>query len=249
MNARVAELDPAYAKKERWQARRFWGSLILAGIAITAATYAAVETQHNSDEITEVKTRVEHSACQENAAGSECQQVKRESARAANIATTCIPFWKAGYPCPRPGSTSAERQATRKAQVGSGSAQELNSGSDGEGEPASNGGGQALGPAQPGTHHPAGPAKGGSGGAPAPGQGGGGGAPATNEPGSGGPSQGTAETSPPESSTGSSVGLLPATVEAVGKAGGEVVGKTGEAVQGSVEGLGKGLGGVVGGGR
>lgn len=232
MNARVAELDPAYAKKERWQARRFWGSLILAGIAITAATYAAVETQHNHDEITEVKTRVEHSACQENAAGSECQQVKRESARAANIATTCIPFFKAGYPCPKPGSTAAQRQTQRQSQAGSGSAQDLNSGSDGEGEPASNGGGQALGPAQPGTHHPAGPGQGGNSG---------GGAPATNEPGSGGPSQGTAETSPPESSTGSPAGLLPATVEAVGKAGGEVVGKTGEAVQGSVEGLGAGV--------
>lgn len=126
---KAAAIDPAYFKAERRQTRRFWGSLLMAIVSIIGATYAAVETHQNSTEI----TQIQHSACQVEPAGHECQQAKRESSRAASIATTCIPFFKAGYPCPKPGSTAAERQARRKGQAGSGAAQELNSGSGGEG--------------------------------------------------------------------------------------------------------------------
>jgi hypothetical protein len=127
----AAAIDPDYFKAERKQTRRFWGSLVIAIVAIVAATYAAVGTRQNSTEI----TQIQHSACQVEPAGRECQQAKRESSQAASIATTCIPFFKAGYPCPKPGSTAAERQSRRQGQAGSGSAQELNSGS---------GGGEAL---------------------------------------------------------------------------------------------------------
>lgn len=104
---------------------------------------------------------------------------------------------------------------------------------------SSGGGGGEQTPANPNTGGSVGPGKGGgSGGAPVPGSGGNSGeSPTTEPPGSGGPSQGTAETSPPESSTGSSAGSLPGTVEAVGKAGGEVVGKAGGAVEGAGHGV------------
>jgi hypothetical protein len=54
-------------------------------------------------------TRIQHSACQSEPAGRECQTAKLESSRAANLHTTCVPFHKAGYPCPKPGSQVATR--------------------------------------------------------------------------------------------------------------------------------------------
>ena len=152
---KAAAIDPAYFKAERRQTRRFWGSLLMAIVSIIGATYAAVETHQNSTEI----TQIQHSACQVEPAGHECQQAKRESSRAASIATTCIPFFKAGYPCPKPGSTAAERQARRKGQAGSGAAQELNSGSGGGGAPTSGGSGEAPAPGKGGDSSPSAPPK------------------------------------------------------------------------------------------
>jgi hypothetical protein len=151
----AAVIDPDYFKAERSQTRRFWGSLAVAIVAIVAATYAAVETHQNSTEI----TQIQHSACQVEPAGRECQEAKRESSQAASIATTCIPFFKAGYPCPKPGSTAAERQARRQGQAGSGSAQELNSGSDGGEAPGPGGSGEGPAPGKGGDSAPSVPPK------------------------------------------------------------------------------------------
>ncbi len=79
--------------------------LVIAGVAFAIVVNFQQETKI---------TQVQHSACEVDAAGKECQQTRRESSRAANIATTCIPFFKAGYPCPKPGSTAAERQGRRQ---------------------------------------------------------------------------------------------------------------------------------------
>jgi hypothetical protein len=104
-------------------------------------------------------TQVQHSACQADPAGQECQTAKAESSEAANLHVTCIPFFKAGYPCPKPGSTAAERQAVRQGQAGSGAAQELNSGSDGRGAPASGGSGEAPAPGNGSDSSPSAPPK------------------------------------------------------------------------------------------
>lgn len=108
MNARVVELDPGYAKKERRSEIRFWGALAAGIIALAIGTWAAVVNGEQSHEI----TQIQHSACQVDAAGKECQQTKAEASRAASIATTCISFWKVGYPCPKPGSKAVSKHET-----------------------------------------------------------------------------------------------------------------------------------------
>jgi hypothetical protein len=128
--------------------------LALATLCVGGAIFAIIVNFGQEARI----TRVEHSACQKDAASHECQQTKREAARAANLVTTCIPFWKAGYPCPKPGSTAAQRQVRRQAQAGSGSAQRLDS------EPAPESSGTTGGVKVPkvGSHKATPPTKGGS---------------------------------------------------------------------------------------
>jgi hypothetical protein len=76
--------------------------------ALAGAIIANVVNVQQDTKITRVERR---SACEGNAASEECQQTKREAAKAANLYTTCIAFWKAGYRCPAPGSNAAERTA------------------------------------------------------------------------------------------------------------------------------------------
>lgn len=226
----AAAIDPEWAKREA--RRQFLLKATVAGtlLALAIGTVAFVLGFHNAERI----THVEHSACQVDAGSYECQHTKLEAERAANLRTTCAPFFKAGYPCPKPGSTAAERQTRRKSQASSGSAQELNSGSRGG---STNSG--SVRTAKPGNgEHVSSPAvpkqtphsgsKGGATESPSP-------APTTapaapnQSSGTGGPAQGTTETSP-GGSTGSSAGLLPGVVEATGKAAGEVVGSATEGV-------------------
>jgi hypothetical protein len=108
---REAQLvDPEWAKKEG--RRRAILGLLTVGVlvALAVGVPALVIGFHNGTEI----TKVEHSACQVEPGGKECQRTKVESSKAANLHTTCIPFFKAGYPCPKPGSTTAERVARRR---------------------------------------------------------------------------------------------------------------------------------------
>lgn len=97
-----------------WQQIVFICAVAAAIVAVGVATVAYVKGVENSKAI----TRVEHSACQSDPAGRECQEAKRESSKAADLYTTCISFFKAGYPCPKPGSSVAERMAQRKALEG-----------------------------------------------------------------------------------------------------------------------------------
>lgn len=107
---RIADVDPDFAKTLQRNQWRNYAFAVVAILAIAGAVYAIAVNVDQGKEI----TQVQHSACQADPAGRECQVSKRESSRAANIATTCIPFFKAGYPCPKPGSTAAQRQARRQ---------------------------------------------------------------------------------------------------------------------------------------
>ncbi len=131
--SRIAETDPDFAKSLR---RNQVLSYVFAAVAIAAVLGAAYAIAVNFGQDKEI-TQVQHSACQEEPEGKECQRTKLEAAKAASTYVNCIAFWKAGYPCPKPGSTAAERQAERRDQSGSGSAQGLDSGSGGESAPAS----------------------------------------------------------------------------------------------------------------
>jgi hypothetical protein len=59
-------------------------------VAIAIGTIAFVLGIHNSTEL----TQIQHSACQVEPAGRECQDTKIESDKAASLATSCIQFRK-----------------------------------------------------------------------------------------------------------------------------------------------------------
>jgi len=103
----VAAVDPDFAKTLLRNQRRNFAFAVISVLAVLAAGYAIAVNFQQDTKI----TRVEHSACQEDPHGKECQKTKLEAARAANIYVTCVPFWKAGYRCPKPGSPAAQRRA------------------------------------------------------------------------------------------------------------------------------------------
>lgn len=144
--SRIAETDPDFAKSLR---RNQVLSYVFAAVAIAAVLGAAYAIAVNFGQDKEI-TQVQHSACQEDPASKECQSTKLEAAQAAGTYVNCVPFWKAGYPCPKPGSTAAERQAERRGQSASGSAQDLDSGSGGESAPASGDSTSGAGGVKPG---------------------------------------------------------------------------------------------------
>lgn len=119
MNAKVVELDPDWAKKERRSELRFWAALAAAIIAIGIGTWAAIVNGEQGNEI----TQIQHSACQTHPAGEECQKAKAASSRAASVATTCISFRIAGYPCPKPGSAVAKGGDAESTPTHTGSSQ------------------------------------------------------------------------------------------------------------------------------
>lgn len=217
--AKIATLDPEWVKREHRRELRFWGSLIVAIIAIAGATYAVVVNKEQATQITRIEpkvTKLEQTPCAKDATSTACQKLRAEVEKAAGVDVTCIPFRLAGYLCPRPGSVLAEEQAR-----GGGDA--LQTGSTGHQHPSSSskgGGGNGKG----------GVGKGGSGGGSASPKGG-----APPNPEHPGPNEGAK----PQQ------GTLPSTVEATGNAAAEVVEKAGEAVQGTVEGVGDAAGCVV----
>jgi hypothetical protein len=230
----AARVDPDWAKKEA--RRQFVLKATVAGtlLALAIGAVSFVLSYHDAERI----TRVEQSACQVDAAGRECQKTKAEASRAASIAVTCIPFFRAGYPCPKPGSTAAQRQSKRHAQSGSGSAGALNNGS-GVGQQGTSPTAEAPTPPHHGSTSPSAPHHPTSHPSPAPspspvpsapeGQSGSGSSPATTE----------ASAPAPESSSGttgstSSPSLIPSTVGATGTAAGEAVGGVGEVLHESL---------------
>ncbi len=156
LHAQIADLDPDWVKREHRREIRFWVSLGVAILAIAAATWAVVKNGEQDRQI----TQVQHSACEVDAGGRECQKTRRESSRAANIATTCIPFWKAGYRCPKPGSPAAEREL----QTNSKEVQNLEQGGDQPQATAPAGDTEGVKPPKEGSdgkaapHNPASPA-------------------------------------------------------------------------------------------
>ena len=103
----VRKDDPNFAKSVKRIRIASW--LFGAGVVVALA-FGVWAVVVNSQQATQI-TRVQRSACEVDAAGFECQQTRRESSRAANLYTTCIPFFKAGYPCPKPGSRTAQNAA------------------------------------------------------------------------------------------------------------------------------------------
>lgn len=144
----AAVTDPEWAKKEH---RREWLiKAITAGVLI-ALTVGVITLIQNRAQDTQI-TRIEHSACQEDASSYECQHTKLEAERAANLQTTCAPFHKAGYPCPNPGSPAAERQAHREGHARAKEVQNLESNPVSSAPPSTQGGAKPVrAPHHPGT--------------------------------------------------------------------------------------------------
>jgi len=129
--------------------------IILCVLLIGGVIYSIVVNVQQDTKI----TQVQHSACEVDAAGRECQQTRRESSRAANLATTCIVFWKAGYPCPKPGSEAARKGVVAdsgNSPSGQPSPGKQPGGSEEEKPPKGGGGGHAA-PRHPGSHRPPAP--------------------------------------------------------------------------------------------
>jgi hypothetical protein len=105
----AASVAPDWARSEH---RKLWllkAVTLGAVLAIAIGTFAVVVNVHQGDQI----TKIEHSACAKNAASKECQDIRAEAAKAANLFVTCIPFHKAGYVCPLrgPGGTDTTQNA------------------------------------------------------------------------------------------------------------------------------------------
>ncbi len=233
--AKLATLAPDWVKRERRRELRFWGSLVVAIVAIAGATYAVVVNKEQDTQITRIEpkvTKLEQTPCAKDATSRACQKLRAEVEQAAGIQVTCIPFRRAGYLCPRPGSELANQQAS----VG-GDAQQP--GSIGHQQPSpspSGGGGSGTEADKGGGHGSPAPGHGGSGGPAAPAGSGSAPAPAPTSSGSSG-QQSTAV--PPPVAEEHADHPLPEAVEATGKAVGGVVEKAGGAAQGVVEGVGK----------
>lgn len=241
--AKIAALAPDWVKRERRRELRFWGSLVVAIVAIAGATYAVVVNKEQDTQITRIEpkvTRLEQTPCAKDATSRACQKLRAEVEKAAGIQVTCIPFRRAGYLCPRPGSELAKQQAS-----GGGDAQQT--GSTGHQQPSpSPGGGGGNGPGKGREHGSPGPGHGGSDQPSAPASTGS--APPSSPPASSsspGSSEGAGRSE--ESSAGSAAGKA---VESTGGTAAGVVKETGEtvnhAVGTTVERAGRGVDCVVG---
>jgi hypothetical protein len=120
------------------------------GFICIAVTFAIVDIGQESR-----ITNIERSACVKDPAGEACQRSKRQSDRQRSLADTCIAFWKAGYPCPKPGS-KASRRVVEPALAGEGRPQSASApplgDSDSDPTPANpaSGGDVAPGKGEPG---------------------------------------------------------------------------------------------------
>jgi len=79
-------------REERWIERRKWRDRVILGLvalavaALPVAVISLIGTLKNETRI----TRVERSACAQDALSSECQAIKRASDKARSVADTCI---------------------------------------------------------------------------------------------------------------------------------------------------------------
>lgn len=266
---RLREEDPDMA---RWIQRiRFWTTAIavVAALALIAAVGSNVwnfgQDQHITNVHNEV-TKFEKSSCAaaqanptDRAAVHDCQLVRAAAERTANENVNCIPFLRAGYVCPKPGSPLAEERRAREIREAVGAHGDPSE-PTAPAPPATEGGDATSAPtdsSQPGRHGGgAGDTRGTQDGH-EPGMGGSGGAPLPGEHGSGSedlsPPTPPASTSESATSTGAqttervtevvhepSPPSLPAPERAaapVREAAGTVVGEFGGTVNGTVEGM------------
>jgi hypothetical protein len=240
----LREHDPKYLRRRRWERRGVFLVAMLAVVAVGAAGFAVA----SAIKVERRVTKVEQSACADAQADPtdlkalhECQVIRAAAERTANQNVNCIPFLRAGYVCPKPGSPLAEERRAREIREAVGP---RDAGAPARKEPATSRAGGApsggdatssphTGSSQPGPH--------GSGGGSEHASGGSHHAPAPGEPGSAPPSSPTSTTSPqPAASTErtSESTVVEAAPEAT--AGGLT-----EGVGNTVEGLGETVGGTV----
>lgn len=81
-------------------------AVVIACAAIAGATVSFVTSQ---DAVTRV-TKIEQTPCGKNPSGGACQKLRAEVEQAAGVGVTCVPFHKAGYVCPKPGSPLAKEK-------------------------------------------------------------------------------------------------------------------------------------------
>ncbi|HEX6457102.1 MAG TPA: hypothetical protein VF009_11365 [Solirubrobacterales bacterium] len=156
----LAQHDPGFLKAQRRQ--RWWivGLTVLAIAALVGAALAIVGTIKTETRVTKLQprvTRIERSPCTKDPTGAVCQALRAEVEEHADQRVTCIPFHKAGYPCPRPGfhfqtdpaSDSNGPSVPDQSQGGDASQQPSNHGHQ---QPGPHDGGS---PASPGKESPA----------------------------------------------------------------------------------------------
>jgi hypothetical protein len=122
--ARLRDQDPNFAREI--QRLQYWSVAIavVAAVALGGGVLAYIVNGQQGDAITNVHndvTKFERSACstaqvnpKNRKAIAECQVVRAAAERTANENVNCIPFVRAGYVCPKPGSPLAEEHRTRK---------------------------------------------------------------------------------------------------------------------------------------
>jgi hypothetical protein len=113
----AAAVDPDWARKESRRRMLLICVTVGALVAIGVGTIALVIGVHNETRI----THVERTACADaqadptdNKAIHECQVVRAAAERTADQNVNCIPFRRAGYICPKPGSPLSEEHRARE---------------------------------------------------------------------------------------------------------------------------------------
>lgn len=113
----LREHDPKYLRRRRWERRSVILVALLAVIAVVGAGFAIASTIKVENRV----TKVEQSACADAQADPtdlkalhECQVIRAAAEHTANQNVNCIPFRRAGYICPKPGSPLAEEHRSRE---------------------------------------------------------------------------------------------------------------------------------------
>lgn len=126
----IADQDPGFVRSVKRLRTASWIFGVALGVALAVAIFSLTLGLHNETRITKNETRVtkvEKSACAEAQehphdvkAIAECQSVRASAERLANKIVNCIPFWRAGYRCPLPGSPLAEEVAVAATEAATG---------------------------------------------------------------------------------------------------------------------------------
>lgn len=163
----LREHDPKYLRRRGWERRGVILVAFLAVVAVAAAGFAVA----SAIKVEKRVTKVEQSACADAQADPtdlkalhECQVIRAAAERTANQNVNCIPFRRAGYICPKPGSPLAEQHRSREIREAVGPRGEVSAANAGREAPtasrpegAATGGDATTSPvhtgsSEPGTH-------------------------------------------------------------------------------------------------